>query len=90
MVVLSQPLAFTTFKLILEIVDSISGTFALLASMCCFGVDEFVAKDFVVAIAGFLFNDNLLVVVGELIDDIFDGAFAQLELVVRRDAIRRH
>ena len=51
------------------------------------GVHELRLERFPITIGRLLFNDNLLVVVGELIDNEFDSAFAKFELVKGGDAL---
>ena len=52
-------------------------------------VHELRLEVFPVAICRLFFDDNLLVVVRQLIDDIFDGAFSKFELVEGGDALGR-
>ena len=83
----SLPLSLSSLQLILEIVDRIPWALALLALVPGFCIHKLRLERFPVAICRLLFDDNLLVVVGEFIDDVLDSAFAEFELVKGRDAL---
>lgn len=46
-------------------------------------------EGFPVAVCALIFYHNLFVVIGQLVDDVLDGAFAKFELVEGGDTLRR-
>ena len=81
------PLSLAGFQLVFEVVHRISWALAFLALVPGLGVHELLLERFPVAICRFLFNNDLLVVVRKLIDNVFDGSFAELEFVKCRYAL---
>lgn len=72
---------------VLDIVDGVAATEALVALLVlALGGDELLAEGVVVVVGGGLLNDNLLPVVGDLVDDPL-GALAQLQVVEGSDTL---
>lgn len=72
---------------VLDVVDGVAATEALFALLVlALGGDELLAEGVVVVVGGGLLNDNLLPVVGDLVDDPL-GALAQLQVVEGGDTL---
>lgn len=79
-----RPLA--RLQLILDVVNGVAATNALLAlAVFALGVEELLAEGRPVSFLGCLFDDNFFPVVADLIDDVLD-ILAKLELVEGADA----
>ena len=82
------PLALT-LGLVFHIVDGVSATNALVASpVLALCVQELLPECGVVGGGGALLDNNLLPVIGDLVDDPL-GGFAELEVVEGRNALGR-
>lgn len=81
-------LALAAGSVVLDVVDGVTATnaFGTLAVLAL-GVDQLLAEGVVVGLGGGLLDDDLLVVIGELVDDPL-GALAELEVVELLDALR--
>jgi len=76
-------------EVVLEVVDGVAGTLALTAGLVLgSGVDKLLTKGLPVLVCGCLLNNNLLVVVGELVDDVL-VLLAELQVIVGGDALLR-
>lgn len=80
-------LALAARSIVLDVVDGVTaanalGTLAVLA----LGVDQLLAEGVVVGLGGGLLDDDLLVVIGKLVDDPL-SALAKLEFVELLDAL---
>jgi len=79
------PGAFRVLQLVLDIEDSIASTNSLLsATILALRVEQLFTECGPVVFFACLFNDNLLPVVADFIDDPFHG-FAELEIVEGRN-----
>lgn len=78
------PLALTTTKIILNIVDRVPGCRAALAVT---GTVKLGAEDLVVLVLANLIDNNLLLVIGDLEDDELGLAVAHAEIVECSDAL---
>lgn len=78
------PLALTTTKLVLDVVDSVSGGRLALVVL---GVLELAAEDLVVGVLRNLVDDDLLAVVRDLEDDELGLSPAHAEVVECSDAL---
>ena len=80
-------LALAVGSVVLDVVDGVATANARVAlAVVALGVDELLAESLVVVLAGLLLDDNLLVVIGDLVDDPLE-ALAELELVEGSDAL---
>jgi len=67
------PRPLTTLKLILDIKDGIAAADALLAlAVLALGIKQLFAETGPVALSARLLDDNLLPVVADLVDDVFE------------------
>lgn len=81
-------LALTTIGVVLDIEDSVSATHDFLALLVlALGAEKLLAEFGVVWVGRGLLNDNLLPVVGDLVDDPL-GRLAELQVVERLDTLR--
>lgn len=78
------PLALTTTKVILDIVDCVPGCRATLAVT---GTVELGAEGLVVLVLANLIDDNLLLVIGDLEDNELGLAMAHAEVIECSDAL---
>ena len=80
-------LALAVGSVVLDVVDGVTAANARVAlAVVALGADELLAESLVVVLLGCLLDDNLLVVIGDLVDDPLE-ALAELELVEGRDAL---
>jgi hypothetical protein len=76
-------------EVVLEVVDGVAGTLALAAGLVLgSGVDKLLTEGLPVLVCGCLLNNNLLEVVGELVDDVL-VLLAELQVIVGGDALLR-
>ena len=81
--------ALTTLELVLDVENSVTAANALLAlAVLALGVEKLLAEYVKVGLLGSLFDDNLLPVVADLVDDPLD-ILAELELVEGANALGR-
>lgn len=74
-------------SIVLDIVDGVAATDTLdTLAILALGADQLLAEGFVVVIGGGLLDNNLLPVIGDLVDDPL-GALAELEVVEGLDAL---
>lgn len=72
---------------VLDVVDGVAATDARVAlPVVALGVEQLLAELLVVVVGGGLLDDNLLPVVGDLVDDPL-GALAQLQVVEGGDTL---
>ena len=80
-------LALAVGSVVLDVVDGVATANAGVAlAVIALGADELLAESLVVVLARLLLDDNLLVVIGDLVDDPLE-ALAELELVEGSDAL---
>jgi hypothetical protein len=80
-------LALAVGSIVLDVVDGVAAANAGVApAVVALGADELLAESLVVILAGLLLDDNLLPVIGDLVDDPLE-ALAELELVEGSDAL---
>lgn len=80
-------LALAARSIVLDVVDGVTAANALGAlAVLALGVDQLLAEGIVVGLGGGLLDDDLLVVIGKLVDDPL-GALAELEVVELLDAL---
>lgn len=80
-------LALPAREIIIKIINRISWTLGHSSRLGLgLGIDELLAEGVPVGFGASIFDDDGLVVVGEGVDDVFDG-FAELELVELGDAL---
>lgn len=80
------PLPLPTRRIILDIIDRIPRPDALLAVLALGSCrQQLLAEGVVIVVGRGLFDDNVLPVVGDFVDDPFDG-FAEFQVVKGRDA----
>ena len=80
-------LALAVGSVVLDVVDGVTAADTRVAlAVVALGADELLAESLVVVLLGCLLDDNLLVVIGDLVDDPLE-ALAELELVEGRDAL---
>lgn len=81
-------LALAVGSVVLDVVDSVTAANARVAlAVVALSADELLAESLVVVLSGLVLDDNLLVVIGDLVDDPLE-ALAELELVEDSDALR--
>ena len=79
--------ALAVGSVVLDVVDSVATANAGVASaIVALGANELLTESLVVVLVRLLLDDNLLVVIGNLVDDPLD-ALAELELVEGSDAL---
>lgn len=82
------PGSLAALELVADIEDGVTATNALLtAAVLGFGVDQLLTELRPVAVFGGLLDYNLLPVIADLVDDVFD-VLSELELVECADALR--
>lgn len=80
-------LALTVGSVVLDVVNGVAATDALVALLVlALGVEQLLAERVVVVVGRGLLDNNLLPVVGDLVDDPL-GALAQLQVVEGSDAL---
>lgn len=80
-------LALAVGSVVLDVVDGVATANAGVAlAVVALGADELLAESLVVVLARLLLDDNLLVVIGDLVDHPLE-ALAELELVEGSDAL---
>lgn len=83
------PRTLAALELILKVIHGVSWPLACLPFMPRLRIHELILESLPVWIGGRIFDDNFLVVVGQLVDDIFDR-FAEFELIELGGALRRY
>jgi hypothetical protein len=78
------PLALTTAEVVLNVVDSVPGSGAALAVL---GSSELLAENLVVLVVTDGIHNNVLLVIGDLVNDVLGLALAETELVECRQAL---
>ena len=80
-------LALAVWSVVFDIVDGVSATNALIASLVlALCAQKLLTELFVVSIGGLLLNNNLLPVIGDLVDDPL-GGLAELQVVESCDTV---
>ena len=80
-------LALAVGSVVLDVVDGVAAANAGVApAVVALGADELLAESLIVVLAGLLLDDNLLPVIGDLVDNPLE-ALAELELVEGSDAL---
>jgi hypothetical protein len=78
------PLALTTAEVVLNVVDSVAGGRTALAVL---GSSELLTENLVVLVVADGIDNNVLLVIGDLVDDVLGLALAETELVECRQAL---
>lgn len=80
-------LALAVGSIVLDVVDGVTAANARVTlAVVALGADELLAESLVVVLSGLVLDDNLLVVIGDLVDDPLE-ALTKLELVEDSDAL---
>lgn len=82
------PCSLTVLQLVLKVINSVSRALALLPPMPRLCIQQFVLECLPVWIRARVLDDNLFVIIGQLVDDVFER-FAKLELIELGDALGR-
>lgn len=78
------PLALTAAEVVLNVVDGVPGSGTTLAVL---GSSELLTENLVVLVMTDSVDNNVLLVIGDLVDDVLGLALAQTELVECRQAL---
>lgn len=81
----SAPLALSAFELELDVVDGVR--WSIFAALLFLG-NQLLSESVVVLFCASLIYHDFLLVIGDLVDDIFRTATAELELIESRHAFR--